>query len=144
MRVGGWKAVLLAGVAAVMAGPAYACSLDNRPSMSADGVLAHLTAAGPTAADLATWAPFTVSRVFRAGQPVRFSENQADVRLTLPPSALTHPWHWSFGDGAAYVGYSPRHSYRHAGTYKVSVRAYFTATNYSQWLEFDAVTIRVR
>jgi hypothetical protein len=136
--------VLLAGVAAALAGPVYACSLDNRPSMSADGVLAHRTTAGPTAADLATWAPFTVPRVFRARQAVHFSENQADVRLTLPPSALTHPWRWSFGDGGASVGYSPSHTYRHAGTYKISVRAYFTATNYSQWLEFDAVTIRVR
>ena len=112
--------------------------------MSADGVLAHLTAAAPTAATLPTWASFTFPRVYKPGQLVRFSENQADVRRTLTPSALSHPWRWNFGDGSTAVGYNVQHGYRRAGTYKVTVRAYFTATNYHDWLEFDAVTIRVR
>jgi hypothetical protein len=104
-----WKALLVTSAGLGMAVPAWACALDNRPSMSADGVLAHLTAAVPTAATLPTWASFTFPRVYKPGQPVRFSEDQAEVRRTLTPSALSHPWRWNFGDGSTAVGYNVQH-----------------------------------
>lgn len=137
-------AALVAGAVLAGADSAAACSLDNRPSMSAGGILARLTKTGPTASTLSTWAIFTIPRVFSADRPLRFGESQADVRLSLPASALAHPWRWSFGDGATQTGFSAAHSYRRAGTYRVSVRGYFSSGTYQQWLEFDAATISIR
>jgi hypothetical protein len=121
---------------------ASACSLDGVPSLSANGSLATPMSAKPSRAVLATWAPFTFPQTYHSGQQVRFSENLAELKRSLPAQAFGKPWQWQMGDGSVISGSSVQHSYKKAGLYRIKVLAYYS--DYHLWYEFDAAMIHIR
>ena len=122
---------------------AYACGLDGKPSVSANGGLARLNTTRPTRAGLAHWAQFVFPTTFPAGEPVRLSEDLKELRGSgLPPQAFGHPWRWSFGDGTTGNGYAVAHRYTHPGDYKLVVTAYYAS--FHTWYQFDDALIHVR
>lgn len=134
-------AVAIFGLAAQAA--VHACGLDGKPSVSANGQLAHLNTARPTRAGLAHWTQFIFPATFAAGKPVQLSEDLKELRGSgLPAQAFGHPWRWSFGDGAIGNGYAVTHSYAHTGDYKLVVTAYYAT--FHTWYQFDDALIRVR
>lgn len=120
---------------------AHACGVDGIPSLSADGVLAHRNGAPGATETLAQWAPFVFPVAYRSGRSIRFGENMAEVRRSLPPQAFVRPWRWSFGDGTSGTGVIGLHSYRRAGLFKLIVSAYYN--EYHSWYAFDSALIRI-
>ncbi len=141
MRRFGLSLVSLLAAFAVLSSGAHACSLDGKPSAYADGVRAVLTRGMPTAATYSWWAHFTFARTLQAGRPIRFREDDAQVRPLLLPEALRHSWRWYFGDGGALTSDQATHTYRRPGRYKVQVTAYFP---HYGWQAFDQITLTVR
>jgi hypothetical protein len=121
---------------------ARACSLDNRPSLTANGQLPMLNTQPPlSSAQLAAYAPFVFRRAFPLAKSITFAEVRSEVARSLLPSAMKHPWRWRFSDGTVAYGWSVRHAYRRAGVVQVAADAYDPGTR--QWYEFDRVRIRI-
>lgn len=119
-----------------------ACTLDQKPSVSADGQLARLNPQAPvTQAQLATWSYFIFARSYAAGHRVTLTENRQDVARSLMPSALRQPWGWLFGDGTYAQGWTVRHAYAHGGHFRIQVYAYNPESHH--WDLFDQVGIVV-
>lgn len=132
--------LLLAGAGLAFAPYAQACMLDQRPSVSADGLLARVNQQPPTTeAQLAVWAPFIFAHNAIAGRTVTFTENRREVARSLTDAAMRRPWHWTFGDGHAADGWTVRHAYAHPGRWRISVDAYDPGTK--RWYTFDQVEI---
>ena len=129
-------------LALALAGPAQACSLDNTPSISANGRLARLNTSRPSYGNLAHWAVFTFPSAFRAGQAIRLGENTVDLHRSLPVDAFGAPWRWHFGDGSSGSGFTATHRYARAGTYKITLYAYYRSNH--AWYQFDDVLVQVR
>ena len=55
------------------------------------------------------------------------SEDIAKLLNTLPRQALTTPFRWDFGDGAAARGNAAAHRYAQEGWYQISVSYYLPA-----------------
>jgi hypothetical protein len=122
-------------------GLARACSLDNVPSISANGMLARLNTVRPVVGHLAHWAPFVLPVAFRTGAGVRLSENLADLRKSLLTEDFSKPWRWDFGDGTGGSGFTVQHAYKKPGTYRVIVSAYDSKIKF--WFQFDAALIPI-
>jgi hypothetical protein len=123
---------------------AHACGLDGIPSLTVNGTVVMVNRVQPLPGRLSTWAPFSTRGVYPAGTPVLLAEIRSRVLWTLPPSALSTPWRWTFGDGTQAQGLSVRHTYRHAGAYVVGVRAYLRDGTNTQWYLFDTAVLHVR
>jgi hypothetical protein len=137
-----WLLAVLLALPAGAALHALACSLDNIPSLSANGVLAHLNTTPPTKANVHWWEPFVLTQLFTGVRPVRFAENVREVRGTLPAQAFSRAWKWTFGDGASATGFSATHVYRKPGRYRVLVSAYYP--DYHAWYGFDGVLLTLQ
>lgn len=131
------------GAALLGASAAWACGIDNVPSLSVNGRLVALNPVYATTATYDTWTPFIARGVYPARRALLFAENRANVALSLPPVAMKVPWRWSFGDKTTARGTKVRHTYRRGGTYIVSVDAYFGTGKYAQWYTFDKITLHV-
>ena len=118
-----------------------ACSIDGKPSLAANGLLARVYTVRPNPANFQHWAPFAFASSFPAGTKIQLSENLANVRLSLPAQRLRKPWRWSFGDGTTGTGASTVHSYARPGDYRLGVSAYYSS--YKRWFEFDAVLVHI-
>jgi len=138
-------ALLLAAGLSGAATTAHACSLDLKPSLSANGVLDEVNRQVPTNSaqlkDLAKDGPFVFSKRFAPGKAITFTENRRDGAQSLVPSAMRRPWRWHFGDGNAASGWTVKHAYAHKGDMRISVDAYLPSTK--QWYEFDRVKIHI-
>jgi hypothetical protein len=138
----GMAALLVATGVAAGASPALACSLDNKPSVSANGLLAEFNPQVPiNSSQLANFAPFVFSRSYPLQKPVTLTENRRDIARSLQPSAMQHPWRWRFGDGKVAYGWTVKHAFSRKGNLRISVDAYYPGTK--QWYLFDQVLIRV-
>jgi PKD domain-containing protein len=127
---------------AAEAAQARACSLDSKPSVSANGVLARLNTQVPiTDAAVADWTPFVFARPVSVRHTVTFAESRDDVAKSLTAAAMRRPWLWDFGDRQSAHGWAVRHSYRAQGRYRITVSAYDPGTK--RWYQFDQVTITV-
>ncbi len=123
--------------------PASACSLDNRPSVYANGALARANPQIPTtAAQLASWSPFVFARSYQTRHTITLTENRSEVARSLRATAMRRPWRWTFGDGHSAYGWTVRHAYTRAGHWRIAVDAYDPGTR--QWYNFDQVIITVR
>jgi hypothetical protein len=135
-------AALALGAVAVGTPMALACSLDNVPSISANGHLARLNLQPPTTqAELAIWAPFVFTQPYRTNARVIFSENRAEVARSLVPGAMLRPWLWDFGDGNHTTGWTVHHAYTRPGTWHITVDAYFPGTK--KWYLFDQAEVTI-
>ena len=105
---------------------ANACSIDGIASIAANGNMASLTGGTPTAATIRYWAPFTLIAA-APGDTLHMSEDIAKLLNTLPRQALTTPFRWDFGDGAAARGNAAAHRYAQEGWYQISVSYYLPA-----------------
>ncbi len=143
MRTRITAAVVALGAVALGAGMARACGMDGIPSLSVDGRVVAVNSALTSNARFDTWTPFVTRGAYPVGRPILLTENKANVAQSLPPEAFTHPWKWTFGDGATARGMSARHVYRRRGAYILSVQAYLVAGAQRQWYSFDKVTIHV-
>lgn len=119
--------------------PAAACVIDNTASLSVDGVRAQLTMATPT--DLNHYAPFTFTKAFASGHPLRIAENSTELARTLPPTERAAPYRWVFGDGAVAIGHVVTHRYAHPGLYLVEVEGVDGQPR--RWLMFDKALLHV-
>jgi hypothetical protein len=124
---------------ALRTGVAGACTIDNRTSLVANGVLASITPTSPTGARL--WAPFTINKSFARRETVQFSELWADLRKTMAPMILAQPFRWSFGDGATALGHVVTHRYTRSGTYLLMVYGFYSPRR--QWFPFDQALVRI-
>ena len=112
------------------------------PSLTADGILAKPTTDPPiTAAELQTYALFTLPRNYTVGRAIVFTEIRREVARSLLPAAMEHPWRWAFGDGGMATGWTVRHSYERPGRHRIDVEAYWPPVK--QWIPFDQVTITI-
>jgi hypothetical protein len=138
-----FAAGLALGAALVTGTPlALGCSLDNIPSISADGQLAHFNLQPPTTqAELAIWAKFVFAHAYRTNARVIFSEDRAEVANSLVPSAMLRPWRWDFGDGNHTTGWTVHHAYSRPGTWRISVDAYLPSTK--KWYLFDQAEVTI-
>jgi PKD domain len=118
-----------------------ACSIDGVPSLSANNALSWQNVSQATAANQAYWAPFILPDA-APGDTLWFSENLANVALSIPSASLLTPFKWSFGDGATAMGQvSSRgqtitHRYTKPGWYRIVVKYYWQS--HRQWIEFDS------
>lgn len=133
--------LLMCGLGAGLAS-ARACTLDQRPSVSANHQLAAIDKQAPrTAAQLATWSYFVFTRRYRAHQPIVLAENRRELARTLSARALRQPCGWQFGDGHVAYGWTVRHAYAHAGRWPIKV--YVWDPQSGRWDLFDQVTITI-
>ncbi len=141
---------LLAGAVLGGGSLAQACTIDQRPSASANGALARVNLQQPTtAAQLAVWAPFVFTRSYTPRQMVTLTENRAQIARVLEARALRRPWRWSFTDGSTHAAYNTtsygwtvRHAFAHPGQWQVNVDAYDPTSK--KWYPFDQVAVVVR
>jgi hypothetical protein len=140
--------VIAAGAAAYLNTPISPCvqtpaaSGEQPATLCADGRRAQPNLQPPTTpAELAVWAPFALAGTYHAGAPIAFSEDRAVVARSLVPAALRQPWRWDFGDGSAATGWTVQHAYAGAGTWRITVRAYFPGTR--KWYIFDQADVTV-
>ena len=125
------------------AGSAAACALDQTPSVYANGQLAGKNPSLPTTqAQLKVWTYFIFTRTYPMHHAITFTENRREVAQTLKAVAMRRPWRWHFGDGQIAYGWTVRHTYAHAGRWRIVVDAYLPSAK--QWYEFDQVTITVK
>jgi hypothetical protein len=121
---------------------ASACALDQRPSVFADGQLAHRNTQVPTTAtQLAAWAPFVFPHTYQAGHAVTFTEDRREVARSLVAAAMRRPWRWQFGDGQVGYGWTVHHTYARAGSWRITVDAYDPGT--ARWYTFDQALIAI-
>lgn len=138
--VAGMAAVLLLAVCTASA--AWACALDQVPSISMNGRLAVANQQpAETSAALARWAPFVFPARPGVRQVVRFGENRREVARSLTSQAMSHPAEWRFGDGAQAYGWTVRHAYHKPGTFRITVLAYDRTSR--RWYSFDEVMVLV-
>jgi PKD domain len=139
-------ALLLALGITGAANSANACSIDLKPSLSANGVLDAVNRAVPiNSTQLKAFAaagPFVFSAPFAPRKTIIFAENRRDIAQSLLPDAMITPWRWHFGDGTIAYGWTVKHAYARKGDLRIQVDAYLPKTK--QWYEFDRVTIHVR
>jgi hypothetical protein len=114
---------------------AVACTLDGIASLSVNGTTAGLTSGQPTRANAGHWAPFTLLAQ-GSGSTLQFSEDLQKVAQSLPPAMLALPFRWDFGDGVTAYGHAVRHTYAHAGWYRITVRYDWQARHH--WVVFDS------
>ena len=136
-------AVALAGCLAAGAAQAGACTIDQRPSASANHQIARLNRQTPrTAAQLAAWSLFYFAPSFQARQSIPFAENRRELARTLSAEALRQPCGWQFGDGHVAYGWTVRHAYAQAGRWPIKVYVWDPAGG--RWDLFDQVTITIK
>jgi hypothetical protein len=139
-------ALLLAFAVTGAATTVYACSLDLKPSLSANGVLDVVNKQVPTSSaqlkELASLGPFVFSAPFAPHKTITFTENRREVAQSLLPNAVRTPWRWHFGDGKVAYGWTVKHAYARKGDMRIMVDAYLPSTK--KWYEFDRVTIHIR
>src|SRR5690348_2812712 len=70
----------------------YACTLDGKPTASADGVRAAYTHIALTGTTAQWWAPFTFPGRYRAHTWIRFAEDRSTLWQVLPLDSLQRPW----------------------------------------------------
>lgn len=122
---------------------AQACTVDARPSAYADRQRDRLNTQVPTtAAQQADWSPFVFPGRYRVRRAISLTEDRREVARSLVPAALRRPWRWHFGDGRVADGWTVRHAYAHAGSWRILVAAYDPGTR--QWYTFDQITIVVQ
>ncbi len=133
---------LALGACAVV-GPAAAraCSIDGKPTVSANGQRAVLTHLAFTQQTASSWALFTFRSRYRAGTPIALKEDSLSLSKVLPLEALGHPWRWQFGDKLQSVGMVVAHRYARPGIYRIVVSAYYPS--FHQYFPFDTVRIKV-
>ena len=124
---------------ALVPGAAAACALDNRASLSANGVRATITTEAPAGARL--WAPFTIGKAFASGAAVQFSELGSDLARSLSAATLAAPYRWAFGDGTTVLEHTATHRYAHPGTYVLVVYGFDARTR--TWFPFDKALVRI-
>lgn len=112
-----------------------ACSIDGIASLSANGKLASISAAAPTQAALAYWAPFTLLAT-APGDLIHVQEDIGKLHNSLPHTAFATPFRWSFGDGTVVSGLQASHRYARTGWYKIDVRYYEPGRQ--SWVLFDS------
>lgn len=133
--------LLVCGLGIGLAG-ARACTLDQRPSVTANRQLAAINTRAPrTAAQLAAWTYFVFARSFRAHQPIVLAENRGELARTLSSQALRQQCGWQFGDGHVAYGWTVQHAYAHAGRWPI--RVYVWDPQSRRWDLFDQVTITI-
>lgn len=120
--------------------PARACSLDGLASISVDGAIASLTGGAPNSRERAVWAPFTLIAV-APGDSLRFAEDLALVRRSVPDALLHVPFRWDFGDRTVTSGWAVSHRYTSLGWRRVAVHYYWPARR--RWVLFDSARIQV-
>jgi hypothetical protein len=77
-----------------------------------------------TPTSLATFLPLTVRPAVKHGSAVHKKATKFHVGGSDPfPGAVWGKAHWKFGDGKTGGGVKPKHTYKKAGTYTVSVKA---------------------
>lgn len=139
-------AIVVLALCALLGGPlsrAAACSLDQKPSVLADGHLALINDETPTTqAQLATWAFFAFDHSYGVRQAIVLSEDRREVAKTLTAAAMRRPWRWRFGDGQTAYGWTVRHAYAHPGQKRIEVDAYDPSTK--RWYNFDQVLISIQ
>jgi len=141
---------LVAGAVLCGGSIVQACTIDQRPSASANGALARLNLQQPTtAAQLAVWAPFVFARSYAPRQTIALTEDRAQLAHVLVPRAMQRPWRWSFTDGSSHTAYNTiaygwtvQHTFAHPGQWQVSVDAYDPISK--KWYPFDQVAIVIR
>ena len=120
-----------------------ACAIDQKPSMSADGLRARVNTEAPASqAQFSTWSIFVFGPAYHAGHAVTLSEDRGEVARTLTPAEMRRPWRWRFGDGATAYGWTVRHAYASPTWRRIEVDAYDPAIK--RWFVFDRVSIRVQ
>lgn len=144
MRLGAAGALAALGLVAMGIAQAQACATDGIPSMIVDGHLVAVNKASVSKKALARWTPFVARGTYMAGHALSLREDRIKIMLSLPPVYFKYPWRWEFGDGTSSRGLTARHTYRHPGTYVVTVKAYLVGGRYKNWYAFDAVTVHVR
>lgn len=132
---------LATGLASAVAGTAWACTIDGKPSAFANNTRAVIYKQAPTKATYAWWAHFAFPHTFRVWRPIVFKEDDAQVRKALPLADLRRSWRWNFGDKTSAIGDRTAHVYHRAGKYRVSVAAYFIGYG---WETFDSITVSIR
>ncbi len=133
-------AVAVLGGVLTSQAPARACTLDQKPSVYANGSRAQINPVTPTTqAQMLTWTYFVFARHYAAHQPVALTEDRRQLAGVLMPSALRTPWIWQLGDGHVAHGWSVRHTYAHPGRFQIDVYAYNPESG--EWDLFDRVTI---
>jgi PKD domain len=130
--------VVLALLTAAAPTVTHACALDGVVSLAVNGRPAARTPWAPTAKTRATWAPFLLGTQV-LGDQLRFTEDQAKLRRSLPADVLAHPFRWDYGDGATATAQQGVHRYRRPGLYKVTVQGYWPSRR--TWLPFDSAQI---
>lgn len=139
LRAAAVAAILALGTGAAQA---RACSLDSKPSVLANGVLARVNTQAPLSdAEVASWTPFVFARPIAVRHAVTLAENRREVAKSLTATAMRRPWLWDFGDRHSAQGWTVRHSYNGQGRYRITVSAYDPGTK--RWYQFDQVTIIV-
>jgi hypothetical protein len=124
---------------ALVPGAAAACAIDNRASLSANGVRASITTEAPAGTRL--WAPFTIGKAFASGAVVQFSELRSDLARSLSAATLAAPYRWAFGDGTTRLGHTATHRYAHPGIYVLVVYGFDARTR--TWFPFDKALVRI-
>lgn len=139
-RVRSTIAVAACALLGLTAAPVHACSIDGKPSLTVNGYDVAINRATPTGPALRLWAPFVLGFALHAGRTEALAE--ITNRVPLQVEAFRNPWRWNFGDGTPSArGMAVRHAFRRAGTYKITVDAYFPSHRF--WYTFDAVQVRV-
>ena len=124
---------------ALVPGAAAACALDNRASLSANGVRANITTEAPAGTRL--WAPFTIGKAFASGAAVQFSDLRSNLARSLSAATLAAPYRWAFGDSTTMLGHTATHRYAHPGIYVLVVYGFDARTR--TWFPFDKALVRI-
>lgn len=137
----GVGAVILLGCALAQAViPAHACTIDQKPSIFANGARARVNPQTPTTqAQMLTWTYFVFAHPYSAHRAVTLTEDRGQIARVLMSSALRTPWAWQLGDDHVAHGWTIRHTYAHAGRFQIAVYAYNPES--ARWDLFDRATI---
>jgi hypothetical protein len=121
---------------------ASACGLDGVPSLVTEGQLDRVNTLPPlTAAELAVWTKFVVTRLYQAGQRLTLTEERTEVAASLTSVAMRRPWRWRFGDGTTLYGWTVKHAFAKPGKWRIQVDAYYPVDG--KWYPFDSATISI-
>lgn len=127
----------------IQVGSAAGCTIDGKATAYANGLRANVTRGVFSSVAVRTWAPFSFVGRFNVRGPIRFSEDNAELKRVLPAAATAahRPWRWDFGDGTLATGWSASHRYAHPGAYRISVDAYYPS--WRRYFSFDLVRLIV-